>query len=539
MGEIMDKNETVSGSAGKDIVEILSDPPQENAGNGAKRGGEKDFSKNYKPLSDAPGFSGAADGELASSVAYKNKAARKKKLIVTIAACAALIVAGCVSGYFAAVRITTKRLTPTSAAVTTGAYSLQNVSVPAEEGTTAHDNAALPIVALTRPSEPESTAGPSAHTTDPAQSGVSETTPSTTFFTLPDLPELSDFTLPTRPADTPIAAPSAVANTDAPQQTQIGKKDIYSANVASVVGVTATINIENDRLSQSYVSESKGSGFIVSGAGVILTNYHIVKNSTNIEISLYDGSKRAARLIGYDDANDLAVLQADVAGFKAVKTGSSSRLAVGDEVLIIGNPLGTLDYSLTDGVISATDRLIANDAGALRMFQTNAPVNSGNSGGPVFNMNGEVVGIVTGKYAESSIEGLSFCIPIDNVVLSIVEIVKYGYPQNKPLLSVSVQTLAKQTTEQFGLAQGAYIVDLDENGAAAQAGLRKEDVITSFGGKQIASVADLRTQLLECRAGQQIPVTVFRGGEYISVTLTTGVKTPQGSRTGFANVYDL
>ncbi|MBR5427391.1 MAG: trypsin-like peptidase domain-containing protein [Clostridia bacterium] len=523
------KTDIFGAGAENDTVEILSDVPSERAPE--RKEPVRDFSKNYRQLSDAGALSvsGGRNTELASSKAYRNKAARKKKTIVTVAICVLLIVAGCVGGYMTAMRIMAKKLPPPPVDETETTEQAADISVTREHGVTA---APAPLTTAAAESAGET------QTTAPT-TGESETLPSTTFFTIPDLPELSDFTLTTRPADTPIAAPTAIANTDSPPQTQLDKKDIYSDNVASVVGISATINIENQLLSQNYVSESKGSGFIVSSAGVILTNYHIVKNSTNIEISLYDGSKRAAQLMGYDDSNDLAVLRADVAGFKAVRTGSSARLAVGDEILIIGNPLGTLDYSLTNGVISATDRLIANDAEALRMFQTNAPVNSGNSGGPVFNMKGEVVGIVTGKYAESSIEGLSFCVPIDNVLQSIVEIVKYGSPQNKPMLSLSVQTLAKQTSEQFGLAQGAYIVDLDENGAAAKAGLKKEDVITRFNGETITSVADLRTQLLKCSAGQQISVQVFRGGEYIDALLTTDVKVPRASRTGYANVYDL
>ncbi|MBQ6020991.1 MAG: trypsin-like peptidase domain-containing protein [Clostridia bacterium] len=536
MGENMENKTDIFGPvAGDDAVEILSDAPVRPAAeDNAKKSAGKDFSKNYKILSDADAasLSGKRVGELASSQAYRNKAARRKKKIVTAVVCVCLIAAGCVGGYLAAAHMLAKRYPAPTDAATAPTQPTADLSFFLEQGATVPSAPAMTSAA-------ENVGGTLASTTAAPTETASETFLSTAFFSLPELPELSDFTLTTRVADTPISAPSPIANTDTPQQTQLNKKDIYSENVSTVVGVTATINIENPLLSQSYVSESKGSGFIVSSSGVVLTNYHIVKNSTNIEISLYDGSRRAAQMIGYDDSNDLAVLRADVAGFKAVKTGSSARLAVGDEVLIIGNPLGTLDYSLTNGVISATDRLIANDAEALRMFQTNAPVNSGNSGGPVFNMNGEVVGIVTGKYAESSIEGLSFCIPIDNVLQSIVEIVKFGSPQNKPTLAVSVQTLTKQTTEQFGLTQGAYIVDLDENGAAARAGLQKEDVITGFNGETITSVADLRTQLLKCRAGQQVSVTVFRSGESVETTLTTDVKTPRASRTGYANVYDL
>ncbi|MBR1811293.1 MAG: trypsin-like peptidase domain-containing protein [Clostridia bacterium] len=520
----MDNNENIfTGGAEENSVEILSDMPggdipvaRETNNN---RDYRDDFSNNYKPLpEDMEGaVSFDADAEnggavlLACGSAYRKKMDRRKKIILISSLCAAFLIVGGLCGFLTAravIRKNNKQENSTypymNLYTTLPGDAAQTIPQIPDEDVTA-EVFTLPTLAL------------------PTLPAATTTTPSVV--TTPGQPQV---TLP---------LPSAVASAN----TAVAKtaKEIYNDEAPGVVGITAKVNVENSLLGQSYVSESKGSGFIASNLGYIITNYHVVEGGKSFTVSFYDGSKKSAELLGYDDTNDIAVLKTDTVGRKVLQTGSSAALSVGDRVLVIGNPLGTLSYTLTDGVVSALDRLIADDSAALNMFQTNAAVNTGNSGGPVFNMNGEVIGIVTSKYTDASAEGLSFCIPIDSAIRSILDIVQYGYARNKPLLSVSVQTLSAATATRYSLPQGVYVVDIDTAGAAAQAGMQKYDVITAVNNSSITTVAELRTALMNYTAGSSIPITVYRKGSAVNVTVTAGERTPQPSRTGYSNVYDL
>lgn len=342
---------------------------------------------------------------------------------------------------------------------------------------------------------------------------------------------------------TPVISPlpSAVASTNA----AVAKtaKEIYADSVDSVVGVTSTINISTGFFGQSFSGESNGSGMVITEDGCILTNYHVVEGGSNYRVSFYDGSTKSAELLGFDRDNDIAVLKTDATNLdlKPVKIGDSEELSVGDTVLIIGNPLGKLSYTLTSGVVSALNRVIADDSSCVNMFQTDAAVNSGNSGGPAFDMDGKLVGIVTSKYADSTIEGLSFCIPIDDVKDSIMDIIADGYPHNKPCLAVSVQTLTAAAASRYSLVKGAYIVALDESGAAAKAGVAQGDVITEIDGKTVSSVADLRVALLKKSAGDEVKLKIYRkSGETLEIMVKLDEKMQTTSaRTDYSGVYDL
>lgn len=311
-------------------------------------------------------------------------------------------------------------------------------------------------------------------------------------------------------------------------------KEIYANNVETVVSIEAAT---------SY-GTSAGTGFIISEQGYIVTNYHVVEGSKNIQVALYDNSVYTAELVGYEDTNDLAVLKIEPRGtIKSVVYGKSSDLSVGDYVYIIGNPLGDLTFTLTAGVVSALNRLIDVDDGvSINMFQTDAAVNSGNSGGPVFDEHGYVVGIASAKYASASIEGLSFCIPIDDVRSMIDDIINNGYVSGKASMGVSVYD---SVTENYGFFQstrkidGAKIAAVGSSTAASRAGLSKDDIITAVDGNDISSVSSLKTVLASYRSGDTVTVTFLRNGSEKKVTLTFDEYAPSSPRTDYSNVYDL
>lgn len=215
------------------------------------------------------------------------------------------------------------------------------------------------------------------------------------------------------------------AETEAPSKT---KSQIYYEAVNSVVGVTSRYDVTfrtlfGQSVTRQYVST--GSGFFVTDDGYLVTNYHVIESGTDITVSTYDEKEYPARVVGFDAANDIAVLKVE-AQTMDVWLGDSSGMEVGDDIMVIGNALGSLSYTFTDGLISYTNRRIATDSSEdINMFQTNAAINSGNSGGPVYNMDGEVIGIASAKFASESIEGLCFFIPIDDVKDMII-----GFIQN-------------------------------------------------------------------------------------------------------------
>ena len=310
--------------------------------------------------------------------------------------------------------------------------------------------------------------------------------------------------------------------------------DIYEANVDSVV----SIEVKNG------YSVGYGTGFIVSEEGYIVTNYHVVENAKNVNVALYDESVYSAKVIGYEESNDLAVIKIEPQGhIESLVYGRSSALKVGDDVYVIGNPLGDLTFTLTKGVVSALNRLIDTGSGfTINMFQTDAAINSGNSGGPVFDKHGFVVGIASAKYAAASIEGLSFCVPIDDVRSMIDEIINKGYVSGKPLLGVSVYD--KEITS-YGFLQsqrsinGAKIAAIGEGSAAADAGLQVGDIIVSVDEKEVKTVSALRTVLSDYRSGNAIRVKYTRNGVTAETVLILDEYAPAAPRTQYSNVYDL
>ena len=303
---------------------------------------------------------------------------------------------------------------------------------------------------------------------------------------------------------------------------------IYQDNAQAVVLITAKVTSTN-MFGQTSTGESSGSGFVLSEDGYVVTNHHVVSGAAGVTVTMYDGTDYKAKVIGSDETNDVALLKIEeTVKLQAVKIGSSDALRVGDQVVAIGNPLGELTSTLTVGYVSAKERDVTTDGKTINMIQTDAAINSGNSGGPLFNSQGEVVGITTAKYSGSSssgasIEGIGFAIPIDDVMPLVDDLMNYGYI-NSAFLGVMVSDMDSATASYYGLPVGAYIQEVTAGYCAEAAGLQAKDIIVSLGGYKIGSISDLTKALRKFKAGETTTITVFRSGQEVTLPITLDEK---------------
>ncbi len=299
--------------------------------------------------------------------------------------------------------------------------------------------------------------------------------------------------------------------------------EVYAANVQSTVGITTSIT--TNYWGYQTTSAASGSGFIVTDTGYIITNFHVIENSSSITVSLYNGNTYDAALIGYDESNDLAVLKIEAEGLSPAILGDSDNLNVGDSVVAIGNPLGELTFSLTSGSISAKDREVTmSNSLTMNLLQTDCAINSGNSGGALFNLYGEVIGITNAKYSssgsEASIDNIGFAIPINDVRGIVESIIEKGY-YSKPYLGVGVVDVSREY-QIYGLPQGAAIQTITADGPADAAGLQVGDIITKFGDTKITGRTDLSSAIARCKIGDTVTLTVYRQGQILEVSVTIG-----------------
>lgn len=296
---------------------------------------------------------------------------------------------------------------------------------------------------------------------------------------------------------------------------------IYQKNINSVVAVNSTVRTtENGKV---YEGVSAGSGFVFSSDGFIVTNHHVIEGSTSVHVTFADGTQAQARIIGSDAINDIALLKIEASNLVPVTIGSSSELRVGDQVVAIGNALGELSFSLTAGYVSGIDRSISTDGSVINMIQTDASINSGNSGGPLFNSRGEVVGITTAKYSGTtssgaSIEGIGFAVPMDDVIGMLEDLRQYGYITGA-YMGILVQDVDPVAAEMYGLPLGAYVLEPTPGYAAQRAGIQAKDIITNVGGYQISCMSDLTRALRNFKAGDEATVTVWRSGKWIPLII--------------------
>ena len=333
-------------------------------------------------------------------------------------------------------------------------------------------------------------------------------------------------TVLTQAAKSASAAESATPAASVAAGGTLTAAQIYEQACRQVVGITTEVTYTNF-FGMNSSSAVSGTGFIVSADGYILTNYHVIElaaqNTKDVNVILHDGTRYTAAIVGYEKYNDLAVLKIDAEGLSPVTFGDSSSISVGDTVYAVGNPLGELDFSMSTGHVSALDRLITSDESgvAINMFQIDAAVNSGNSGGPVYNAAGEVVGIVTAKYASTGVEGLGFAIPVNDAVSIAGDLIRQGYVSGKAYMGVSIdQRYNSMYAQYWGMPLGAYVYSVESGSCADKAGVREKDIITAIGEHEITGYTDLTSALHSFSAGDTTELKVYRGGEDITLTIT-------------------
>ncbi len=341
-------------------------------------------------------------------------------------------------------------------------------------------------------------------------------------------------------APTPVPEITVVSsgNTGAVNDTAAA---IYELAKQQVVGVRTDITYYNI-FGQSTAASVSGSGIIITEDGYILTNHHVVEDAIegglNVTVMLYDESAYAADIVGYDEENDLALLKIDAYGLNAAELGSSEDLTVGQIIYAVGNPLGELSYSMTAGIVSATDRTITTESDvAMSVFQFDAAVNEGNSGGPVYNSLGQVVGVVSAKYSSTGVEGLGFAIPVSDAAHIANQILEYGYVKDKAYLGADTATVTSSIARQYGVVEGAYVSSVTAGGAAEKAGLQEGDIITALDGQAVTGSGELTSMIRKYRASDAAVFSVFRRGTTLELTVVFD-ETPRQERSPDASGRD-
>ena len=314
---------------------------------------------------------------------------------------------------------------------------------------------------------------------------------------------------------------------------QMTPSQVYAANVNSVVAVSSTV--KSSSFYGTTEGTSTGSGFILTEDGYVITNHHVVDGATAVSVITHDGVEHPASIVGTVAANDIAVLHIDATDLPAVTIGSSDNLVIGDMVVAIGNPLGELTSTQTVGYVSGKDRDVTTDGSIMSMIQTDAAINSGNSGGPLFNMYGEVVGVTTAKYSGTSgsgatIEGIGFAIPIDDVMGMIHDLIDYGYVTGA-YLGVTVSNTDEESAAMFGLPVGAYVMTVEKGGSADRAGIQPKDIIINLGGHDVKGITTLTRALRSFKAGDTTTITIVRSGGEQTLEITLDEKPQAVSET--------
>lgn len=329
----------------------------------------------------------------------------------------------------------------------------------------------------------------------------------------------------TAPADSDVTmdlhtAPQALENV--PQTGGLSLQEIYERNIPSVVSVSCTLSS----------GSASGTGVILSGQGYIVTNAHVIDGAREIRVLLTDGRELDAHLVGTDRVSDLAVLRIQAEGILGAQFGDSETLRVGDTVVAIGDPLGVdLRGTMTDGIVSAINRDVTINGRTMNLIQTNAALNSGNSGGPLINCFGQVVGINTMKISaftdQAGVEGLGFAIPSATVKEVVEQIMDYGYVPGRPTLGISVEALSRFYQHFYRLPAGLYITQVDAGSAAWNAGLQAGDILISIDDEALSGVDDLNRILCTRSVGDEVTLCVYRSG-YGEGTITVALTEARG-----------
>ena len=313
-----------------------------------------------------------------------------------------------------------------------------------------------------------------------------------------------------------VSAPESSDTTFSDEEDALCLQDIYSSVIDSVVSIS----------SMTSSGTSSGTGIIMSSDGYVITNHHVITGALVISVLTNDNQEFEAALVGSDEMSDLAVLKIDARGLQAAEFGDSSKLRVGDSVVAIGDPLGVqLRGTMTNGIISAINRDLTVGDRTMTLIQTNAALNNGNSGGPLINCYGQVIGINTVKMssyysASATVEGLGFAIPISVAKPIIDELIENGYVAGRPAIGISGDSLPSYYRTYYRLPEGVYVTSVNEGSDAKAKGIREGDIVTAINGEKICSIDELNTVKNQYAAGDEVTLTIYRSGTYYEVTVT-------------------
>ena len=318
--------------------------------------------------------------------------------------------------------------------------------------------------------------------------------------------------------------------------TELPAEEIYDVACGCTVGVQVPGYAFNV-FGQVTATTVNGSGIVLTEDGYILTNYHIIEAAYSkgapVKVITFDGAEHEAEVVGVETDSDLAVLKIEAgegAGLTAAQMGDSSTLRVGQPIYAVGNPYGELTYTMTSGIVSALDRLIKTDENiTVNMFQIDAAINNGNSGGPVFNAYGQVIGVVTAKYSLSGMEGLGFAIPINDACQIARDLVEKGYVTGKAYLGLTMASVSSSVARYYDMVEGVYVYAVEAGSCSEAAGLTVGDIITAIDGQSVRTSRELtRTVKQQYHAGDSAELTVYREQEYITVTVVFDEELPAG-----------
>ena len=387
-------------------------------------------------------------------------------------------------------------------------YLMRNVGVRLER---TEDGVTLSMTNRSKQAEPEQAEQPTPEQATSTQTGTETAAPQQT----PQQPTQGAYVGSGTKLNI-VSAPESSDTTFSDEEDALCLQDIYSSVIDSVVSIS----------SMTSSGTSSGTGIIMSQDGYVITNHHVITGALVISVLTNDNQEFEAALVGSDEMSDLAVLKIDARGLKAAEFGDSSKLRVGDSVVAIGDPLGVqLRGTMTNGIISAINRDLTVGDRTMTLIQTNAALNNGNSGGPLINCYGQVIGINTVKMssyytATASVEGLGFAIPISVAKPIIDELIENGYVAGRPAIGISGDSLPSYYRTYYRLPDGVYVTSVNEGSDAKAKGIREGDIVTAINGERISSIDELNTVKNQYAAGDEVTLTVYRSGTYYEVTVT-------------------
>ena len=387
-------------------------------------------------------------------------------------------------------------------------YLMRNVGVRLEK---TEDGVTLSMTNRSKQPEPEQAEQPTPEQATSTQTGTETAAPQQT----PQQPTQGAYVGSGTRLNI-VSAPESSDTTFSDEEDALCLQDIYSSVIDSVVSIS----------SMTSSGTSSGTGIIMSSDGYVITNHHVITGALVISVLTNDNQEFEAALVGSDEMSDLAVLKIDARGLQAAEFGDSSKLRVGDSVVAIGDPLVVqLRGTMTNGIISAINRDLTVGDRTMTLIQTNAALNNGNSGGPLINCYGQVIGINTVKMssyysASATVEGLGFAIPISVAKPIIDELIENGYVAGRPAIGISGDSLPSYYRTYYRLPDGVYVTSVNEGSDAKAKGIREGDIVTAINGEKICSIDELNTVKNQYAAGDEVTLTVYRSGTYYEVTVT-------------------